>query len=92
MRGADRRQRRPDTAVLARILLLAGVLLLAVGCRAPVGVKRVDARTVHRAITANVLTTGEPSPPALQSLNQNDLAVQFGSDPEGVVRVAGLCR
>ena len=77
--------RRADTAVLTRMLLLAGVLLLAVACRTPVGVKRVDARSVHRAITANVLTTGEPSPPAIQALNRSDLAERFGDDPEGAL-------
>ena len=85
MRGADRRKSRPDTAVLARMLLLGGVLVLAFACRTPVGVKRVDARAVHRAITANVLTTGEPSPPAIQALNRSDLAERFEDDPEGAL-------
>jgi hypothetical protein len=67
------------------MLLLAGVLLLAVACRTPVGVKRVDARTVHRAITANVLTNGEPSPSAIQALNRSDLAQRFRDDPEGAL-------
>jgi pimeloyl-ACP methyl ester carboxylesterase len=67
------------------VLLLAGVLLLGVACRTPVGVKRVDARTVHRTLTANVLSTGKPSPSATQTLNRSNLAERFGNDPEGTL-------
>ena len=37
-----------------------GLLFLA-GCETPVSVERVDARTAHRALTANVLTADELS-------------------------------
>ena len=58
-------------------------LQLAVGCAAPVGVKRVDARSVHRSLVANVLSTGEPSAASTQTLNRKNLFERFGNDPEG---------
>ncbi len=52
---------------------------------APVGVRRVSARDVHRALTANVLTTGEPSPAATQILNHLDLFELYENDPDTAI-------
>jgi pimeloyl-ACP methyl ester carboxylesterase len=64
-----------------RLLRLAVVLPLAAACATPVGVERVDARRVARSLTANVLTTGEPSGPSTQALGRNNLAQLFREDP-----------
>jgi pimeloyl-ACP methyl ester carboxylesterase len=53
------------------------------GCTAvPVGVTRADPRTVHRNLTANVLTTGEPSIPTRNVLDRRDLIQRFEREPE----------
>jgi len=51
-----------------RLLALAmrmGLALLAAGCAPPIGVKRISPQAANRALTANVLITGEPGAPAL---------------------------
>ena len=65
----------------ALALAIAAVAILAVGCRTPVGVKRVDARSVHRSLTANVLSAGKPSSASVQELHRQDLFTQFEKDP-----------
>ena len=37
------------------------VLLLACACASPVGVTRVDTQAMYKGLTANVLSTGQPS-------------------------------
>lgn len=61
------------------------VCLIALGCATPVGVKRVDPQTVHRKLTANVLSTGKLSERTQVVLNQNDLAEMFRKHPEEAV-------
>jgi hypothetical protein len=39
--------------------LSAGALVLSLACSSPTGIRRVDGRTVHRTLTANVLSTGD---------------------------------
>jgi pimeloyl-ACP methyl ester carboxylesterase len=68
-----RRTRAGAAAVLA--LLLAGCLSI------PVRVERADPRAVQREITANVLTSGEPSDRSLQVLQRLGLREQFEKDP-----------
>ena len=51
----------------------------------PVGVRRVAARDVHIALTANALSTGSPSPASTQILNQLDLFAQYQSDPDAAI-------
>lgn len=63
---------------LATLLLLASATL---ACASPAGVRRVDAREVHRTLTANVLTTGEPSVPSWQVLQRMGLRELFERDP-----------
>src|SRR5215831_20297351 len=66
-----------------RLIFLA---LLIVACGAPVTVERVDPRTVHRELTANVLTVGEESGASRIVLDRWDLAERFESDPEGALK------
>src|SRR5262249_40708059 len=65
-----------------RLIFLA---LLIVACGAPVTVERVDPRTVHRELTANVLTVGEESDASRIVLDRWDLTERFQSDPEGTL-------
>jgi hypothetical protein len=56
-----------------------------VTCAAPVTVERVDPRSVHRELTANVLTVGEESGASRNVLYRWDLTERFESDPEGAL-------
>jgi len=51
----------------------------------PVGVRRVSASDVHRALTANVLTAGEPSPASTQILNHLNLVELYEDDPDAAI-------
>ncbi|MEO8602131.1 MAG: alpha/beta fold hydrolase [bacterium] len=68
-------------------LLLA---VLAVGCGVPVRVSREDPRTVHRELTRNVLTAGEPSDASLNVLHQWGLKETYDDEP--IVALAELHR
>jgi pimeloyl-ACP methyl ester carboxylesterase len=59
--------------------------LLLAACGVPVTVERVDPRTVHRELTANVLTVGEKSGASRIVLDRWDLTERFESDPEGTL-------
>jgi pimeloyl-ACP methyl ester carboxylesterase len=69
--------------LLARIFFLS---LLLVACAAPVSVERVDPRTVHRELTANVLTVGEESDASRIVLDRWNLTERFTWDPEGALK------
>jgi hypothetical protein len=66
-------------------LLLGATLLATVACATPVGVRRVDEKSVHRTLTASVLSTGEPSVPSRQVLLRLGLFDRFKDDPEGAL-------
>jgi pimeloyl-ACP methyl ester carboxylesterase len=69
----------------ARVLALT-VLLLALGCGSiPVRVERADPRTVHRELTATVLSTGHPSMRSMQFLERHGLRERYEDDPEGTL-------
>jgi pimeloyl-ACP methyl ester carboxylesterase len=69
-----------------RLLGLVCLLpLLLATCAVPVTVERVDPRTVHRELTANVLTVGEESNASRIVLYRWDLTERFESDPEGAL-------
>src|SRR6516165_5850170 len=71
-----------------RGLLLAVVFFLPLflaTCAVPVTVERVDPRTVHRELTANVLTVDEESSASRNVLDRWDLTERFESDPEGAL-------
>jgi len=76
------------TARTRRGALLLGVLLAACACATPVGVSRVDTETMYRGLTANVLSTGQPSLYSEQLLVRLGLSRRFDDEPEAVL--AGL--
>jgi pimeloyl-ACP methyl ester carboxylesterase len=63
------------------LCLCAVAALLAAGCAAPVGVKHVGPKAVHRELTGNVLSTGKPSGPTRILLRQHHLEDLFDDDP-----------
>ena len=60
---------------------LALVACWALACVTPVGLVRRDAHSVHRALTANVLSAGRPSAHASQQLDRRDLSDLFRRKP-----------
>jgi pimeloyl-ACP methyl ester carboxylesterase len=75
--------------MMTRPRLIIGLVFflpfLLAACTAPVTVERVDPRTVHRELTANVLTLGEESGASRIVLYRWDLIARFESDPEGAL-------
>lgn len=61
------------------ISIVAGLVLA--GCQTPVGVVRVDAESVHRTLTRNILSSDRPSIFTENVLHQYGLADQFEEDP-----------
>ncbi len=70
---------------MTRPLLLLALASLTLACASPVGVTRVSEESVHRALTANVLSTGEPSPFSMAILARLGLRERFESEPEAVL-------
>jgi len=65
-------------------MLLAG--WLALGCASiPVRVEQADPKQVHRELTANVLSTGEPSARSIQLLERFSLRQKYRKDPAGTL-------
>jgi len=71
---------------------VAVLALLAAGCASPIGVRRVEARAVHRELTASALSTNEPSEPSRQLLNRLGLAASYDANPDAALAAlrAGL--
>lgn len=61
------------------------VCLTVLGCATPVGVKQVDPQTVHRELTASVLSAGKLSERTQVALNQKDLFDLFRKHPEEAI-------
>jgi pimeloyl-ACP methyl ester carboxylesterase len=59
--------------------------LIVTACATPVGVKRIDPRSVHRALTANILTTSRLSTPTYNVLYRRDLFTRFENNPEATM-------
>jgi pimeloyl-ACP methyl ester carboxylesterase len=59
-----------------------GCALLAAGCSAPVGVKRLSPRDQHRQLASNALTASEPSDASQIVLRRYDLAATYRDQPE----------
>jgi hypothetical protein len=72
--------RRPQ---LVYISALFGLLLLFLtsGCATPIGVVRGTTQEMHYALTANVLSAGEPSSWSKQVLHRTNLKERFNADP-----------
>lgn len=69
-----------------RVAALAALALALVACSTPVGVERVDARRVHRSLTANVLASGTPSAASLQVVLRLGLWEPWQRDPDAALR------
>lgn len=69
---------------IAILILLAGTIG-ACASGPPVGATRIDPRTAHHHLTANALSTGQPSAPTEQLLRRLGLFDRFGSDPAGTI-------
>ena len=72
------RSRRPQ---LVYVSALFGLLLLISGCATPIGVVRGTTQEMHYALTANVLSAGEPSSWSKQVLHRTNLKERFNADP-----------
>ena len=68
-----------------RVVGAAIVAVLLVACASPVGVKRIDAKRVHRELTASALSTSSPSSYSMQLLNRLGLAERFEKDPDAAL-------
>jgi pimeloyl-ACP methyl ester carboxylesterase len=75
------------TRSILRGTAMAVAALLLAACATPVGVERVDAKRVHRELTANAISTDAPSAASTQLLNRLDLAERFEKDPAGTLAV-----
>jgi pimeloyl-ACP methyl ester carboxylesterase len=64
------------------LALFACLALLSLGCATPVGVSRVDPRTLHRDLTSNVLSTEKLSEPSAIVFQRGDLDGTFRSAPD----------
>jgi pimeloyl-ACP methyl ester carboxylesterase len=64
------------------VMGLVGFVLLASACALPVTVKRGNPETVHRRLTGDVLTTGEPSLVSENTLRRHLLTQRFEDAPE----------
>jgi hypothetical protein len=60
-------------------------ILLATGCATPIGVKRISPQNANRALTANVLTTGEPGARAEEFLYRLNLSEEYREDPASTI-------
>lgn len=60
---------------------MAGWLAMAISCGVPVQVSRESPTAVHRQLTRNVLSAGEPSDASRNVLYQWELAGPYGDDP-----------
>jgi pimeloyl-ACP methyl ester carboxylesterase len=67
------------------VVVVAFVILFSSGCATPVGVKRLNEQAAHRALNANVLSTGKPSDYSTQILERSALSDRFNNDPQTVL-------
>ncbi len=65
--------------------IAAAAALSAIGCATPIGVKRVSPQEANRALTARVLTTGEPGAPAQEFLYRLNLSERYRDDPAATI-------
>ena len=82
MRTLTKTQRLGSVPFFIALLIILAIIA---GCATPVGVKKLDPKTVQRTITANVLTNGTVSPFTAQILNRFGLAEEFQQQPAQVI-------
>ncbi|MGH7788644.1 MAG: esterase/lipase family protein [Candidatus Binatia bacterium] len=80
--GSTRPQRGGRWALL---WLGAALALVGAGCGVPVRVSHADPRTVHKELTGNVLSSGDPSSATLNVLYHWDLYDEFDDDPKAAL-------
>jgi pimeloyl-ACP methyl ester carboxylesterase len=75
-------KRTPSALNLAGVFWcgLAGFFFLAAGCATPIGVVRGTTQQTYYALTANVLSAGEPSSWSNQVLHRNNLTERFAAN------------
>jgi hypothetical protein len=70
---------------IVRFVALYLLLGLVAGCVTPIGVVRGTTQQTYYALTANVLSAGEPSSWSQQVLQRNDLFERFENDPSAAL-------
>ena len=65
--------------------LVAGLALIASGCVTPIGVDYVDRSVAYHSLTANVLSTANPSSFSARELVNLNLYLRFEEDPVGAL-------
>jgi len=69
----------------ARVILLAGLALLAAACASPVGVTRVDSQAGYRILAESALSAGRLSEPSKAVLRRAGLLDRFEQEPATVL-------
>ncbi len=69
----------------ARCLLVAFAAFVVAGCATPVGIRKVPAAEAERLLTANVLSSGQPSTWSTQLLERLGLAARYRRQPAAVL-------
>jgi triacylglycerol esterase/lipase EstA (alpha/beta hydrolase family) len=73
---------RASFLTLIHRTVLLSLLVFVNACATPIGVVRLDTQDMYRGLTANVLSTGEPSDWSAQVLQQLNLYGPFDQDPK----------
>src|SRR5262245_22252675 len=73
---------QPHPGLPSFLVVSLCLFLIASACATPVGVKRIDPRTVHRTLTTNILSANTLSNPTQNVLYRRDLFARFENDPE----------
>jgi len=83
MKKAIRKTWHRGASIVRTLLgLLTGILFMTSACALPVTVKRANPETVHRRLTGDVLSTGEPSLVSENTLRRHLLTQRFEDAPE----------
>jgi hypothetical protein len=70
---------------LARLSVLAFIVMFAGGCATPVGVEHLNEQAAHRELNSNILSTGQLSDYSTQVLERSALSDRYKSDPQEVL-------
>src|SRR5262245_16221712 len=76
---------QPHPGLPSFLVVSLCLFLIASACATPVGVKRIDPRTVHRTLTTNILSANTLSNPTQNVLYRRDLFARFENDPEATL-------